>query len=109
MRELNFKPGDWVTSNHSKIPIKSDKYTISQHNTNPGFYDFKKWEPVEGEWCWCWNIHMDKPVLCMVEELLEDGFYRTSPDNGQIFWEYCEPFIGELPILIKKLKGIENA
>lgn len=97
MRELNFEVGDWVTSNHSKIPIKSDEYTISQHNTNPGFYDFKKWEPEEGDWV------IQKPKHLNMEGYTNFNTVKYKSHMKNIISD-LEPFIGQLPIFIKEIK-----
>lgn len=68
----------------------------------------KLWHPKEGEWCWFYDIGMRTPQLhqfqCFSEnEQLNYGerFVEKGQERDSWGYDYCEPFIGELPSFIK--------
>ena len=124
----NFKVGDWVKqvkenySNYNKCfkikAVLNDNLYIVESN----IFDidtiqntdsqFELWEPKQGEWCWFWNGDK-QPFLAQMDFLENDedcinywtkqgihGSYADLSDATHCF-QYCEPFIGELPIIYK--------
>lgn len=87
----DFKAGDWVTSIKFKSvpPMRFDGFHKS---------DFKQWQPKVGEWCWFWNPRNIVPELAKFEYMHMHHFYT----NRDIIYDWCEPFIGELPSLAKE-------
>jgi hypothetical protein len=57
------------------------------------------WQPKPGEWCWFWDRDYVKPSLDKFEAM--DGeFFQAELHK----WEYCAPFIGELPPHLKEVQ-----
>ena len=60
------------------------------------------WKPKEGEWCWFWSGYSKYSLTLgrFVEYSEEEKLYFSY--NGVVYmsYEYCEPFIGELPTII---------
>ena len=116
----DFKVGDWVVVKDSKTVFKvadvfKDGYTwyapsikLEPRNMwDSGVYGIPEsqshlelWYPKEGEWCWFWNKDSEMPpVLRRFKQTQKDGAHITKDDC--YFYDYCEPFIGELPSFIK--------
>lgn len=51
------------------------------------------WHPKVGEWCWFWDENYTTAILAKFENISNGLFVEH---HGNIF-EYCEPFIGQLP------------
>lgn len=111
---LNFKVGDWVTTPHrGTFRIEHEMELASWEITLGG--QAKLWQPKLNEWCWFWNKNKGHPdfgprlaqFMCKIEELQEPmdfpSFYSTKykPLNYGYLYDYCEPFIGQLPTQIK--------
>ena len=113
-----FKVGDWVTINwhQDEEPNQitdiweGDSTESVDSSSNPSstvFFDTcacrlleerTHWQPKEGEWCWFWNNHTNIcPLLRKLEYTLNSNFYT----NDEMIFTHCEPFIGQLPSLIK--------
>lgn len=101
--ELPFKAGDWITVSgpagkfvEQISGINEDTYTLSK--TNICYKSQAKlWTPEPGEWCWFWDEHYTTAILAKFENISNGLFVEH---HGNIF-EYCEPFIGELPSYLK--------
>lgn len=114
-----FKVGDWVvdTQDGALYKIKEIKefpeepmykrFTLS--NTEETWIDiyndeidtdgWELWQPTIGEWCWFWNNGYEKePTLA---QLKYKGAKLMSTLDGMGYFEYCEPFIGQLPSFLK--------
>lgn len=116
---MTFKIGDWVSYDNGfkdvLFQIKEfECYGIIKHNSKRIKEQYLKlWKPSRGEWCWFWSDDMQTPVL--------DNFVYSKVDNTITFielnpnpyvahildkaYQYCEPFIGELPSYIKDIHG----
>lgn len=118
---MEFKVGDWVRVLRKDGAISSGligKVTGTPETTmydnsiwihlENGFSSSTKpsnleiWQPKEGEWCWFWN-YTDTPNFMMFNGITEDNLYNgiTCIGGCDIEFDYCEPFIGELPSFIK--------
>ena len=95
-----FKVGDWVVGKHNKNPIHIKDIGTTPTNSSVtinGTFSvdqFTLWQPKEGEWCWFWNgegINSIDPFIAR--------FNKCSRLNA---FDYCEPFIGELPSFLKE-------
>jgi hypothetical protein len=105
--EPQFKAGDWVRIGDkiTKVSkIKGDAVYMEDgkwQNKNC----FELWKPQPDEWCWFWNDDFTEdnsiPTLgkCTPKDI---GLYMQHSDC--CYYERCEPFIGELPEYLKKLK-----
>ena len=107
----SFKPGDWVIA--SKVCKKPKKFTIIAklkkiksvstyaypYILEDGNYceTVKLWQPKVGEWCWFWDENYTTSILAKFENISNGLFVEN---HGNIF-EYCEPFIGQLPTHLK--------
>lgn len=107
-----FKINDWIKSikyPHLKpIKIKS----IYESNTRPRVLglrsggtvlysdEVKLWIPEPDEWCWFWDrTTIDNPI----KHPPKLGQYSRY-DFSLNYFNYCEPFIGELPSNLKELQ-----
>ena len=94
-----FKDGylDCITSLKLEPRIKWDSCLFQgKYNSD----DCVLWQPKEGEWCWFWNKDSEMPpVLRRFKQTQKDGAHITKDDC--YFYDYCEPFIGELPSFLK--------
>ena len=109
--EPKFKVGDWVVNKTSKQRIikkvtstYSDSVTVG--NTEVGINvmlinDLELWQPKKGDWCWFWDETLKKPMLLQFERFCSTGFYKYETNN-KLNYQYCEPFLGELPTNLKK-------
>ena len=117
----SFKPGHWIKStrypNLRPIQITS----IYESNTRPGILGLKSkgtvlysdevelWQPKPNEWCWFWSKSFPKPQLLPFRSYFKNSFYSTEYGvtifNEVLcecnYFDYCEPFIGQLPTFIK--------
>ena len=99
-----FKIGDWlqvIAGNERPI---GNIFKVKSCLTRYKAADVKLWEPNEGEWCWFWSGY-SKYTLTLgkfVKYSEEEKLYFSY--NGIVYmsYEYCEPFIGELPSPINK-------
>ena len=98
-----FKVGDWVICNEK--PFIVFDVTNGIINNHCEIKECKLWQPREGEWCWFWNIYMQTPILLQFHEMNDEYFKTIFHYDSQIYWKYCEPFIGELPSFLKANKA----
>lgn len=96
------KKGDWVIHNgkHKVITKMIDGLIDSlDYNTTIIWKNdqLELWIPEPGEWCWFWDEHYTTAILAKFENISNGLFVEH---HGNIF-EYCEPFIGELPSNLK--------
>ena len=124
----SFKPGDWVIA--SKVCEKPKKFTtIAKLKKIKSVFTYaypyiledgnyceavELWQPKPNEWCWFWDKHTDiaqSPRLAqfhlIVEELQKPmdfpAFYQIKYKATKLgyLYDFCEPFIGQLPTSIK--------
>ena len=104
--EPKFKIGDWVRDlrDNSVFQINSVNFNLNLSITN-GVYIH--WQPKPGEWCWFLNKGRI-PVISQFHSLEIEGnrkYSATFPNTPHPmigYYEYCEPFIGNLPTLSNK-------
>ena len=116
----SFKPGNWVRhiafkSKHKCISINDGEFDNKVSVTNsPSFdnefmIDYELWQPKVGEWCWFWSKSFPKPQLLPFRSYFRNDFYSTEYGvtifNEVLckcnYFDYCEPFIGQLPTNLK--------
>ena len=120
----SFKPGNWVilsssSDSRSLAQVKetylgSNKaklYWPSENSTAvcSEMQYYKLWQPKVGEWCWFWSKSFPKPQLLPFRSYFKNSFYSTEYGvtifNEILcecnYFDYCEPFIGQLPTSIK--------
>jgi hypothetical protein len=103
--EPHFKVGDWVNEKGSETPRCLDKEYIEIINKTNTWEDFTKWQPKQGEWCWFYDDKKDNPFTSPLEEIFSigDTIYQSKYTNkGKYMWNYCEPFIGQLPTILQE-------
>jgi hypothetical protein len=111
--EPQFKVGDWIT-NHGKLvgcvtktdtefvyfkPINKDSEGSLYLLKDDKQFDnnIELWQPKPNEWCWFWEHNSDTYAdIAQFKELYKDKFKSTN-----MIWNYCAPFIGELPPHLK--------
>ena len=99
----NFKPGDWVD-------IPSLNTEPVQYRLDLCHLGLELWQPKPDEWCWFWNDKTDIPRLRQFisasNPFDRPTVYTTHPDPATVMsrtycgiesYNYCEPFIGDLP------------
>jgi hypothetical protein len=107
----NFKVWDWVRVTDTIIcgDVVIDDGVYETTNTNNFDYSsifnskealgkVELWNPKPGEWCWFYSKLNDRPYLDRFSCMDGDRFtaeYWHDP------FEFCEPFIGELPNFCK--------
>ena len=96
----SLKPGDWIEITYTSIYHMKPFITkyISDELINSKFIkSIKLWQPKVGEWCWFWDENYTTAILAKFENISNGLFVEH---HGNIF-EYCEPFIGQLPTHLK--------
>ena len=119
--QSKFKVGDWVENSKSSLRIIKqvtavaegcDTVTVGDKKVGINVMlitDLKLWKPKPGEWCWFWSKSFPKPQLLPFRSYFRNSFYSTECGvtifNGVLcecnYFDYCEPFIGQLPTFIK--------
>ena len=114
--EPKFKVGDWVVEIHSTTKAQvlelfgnqiRVKFCYPDAIITTDSSDFIPWVPKPGEWCWFLNKGRI-PVISQFHSLEIDGnrkYSATFPNTPHPmigYYEYCEPFIGNLPTLSNK-------
>ena len=114
--EPKFKVGDWVVEIHSTTKAQvlelfgnqiRIKFCYPDAIITTDCSDFIPWQPKPGEWCWFLNKGKI-PVISQFHSLEIEGnrkYSATFPNTPHPmigYYEYCEPFIGNLPTLSNK-------
>jgi len=101
-----FKVGDWVvplfdipSTDYIYYANKPMKFFISQTWKDKDINKFfKYWKPKIGEWCWMWDKDWYNIDEYDIPKLTQFRYMQNSKySDGNTLYEYCEPFIGELP------------
>jgi len=108
---MKFKIGDWVTTSSGETK-QITGFSGEQGSTiihSDGFMcyasDCELWQPKEGEYCWFWNNNEEETaVVSKFIEMDATGSYKSSIvfAHCYISFDFCEPFIGELPSFLKE-------
>ena len=108
----NFKVNDIIRTPDNEILqiIELDGIHGIQHKLSNGAMCFngflnvcELWEPKEGDWCWFCEDPENFPL-----DFVLDKFLRKTSFNEYITYysgesyEYCFPFVGELPMKVNK-------
>ncbi len=114
IKPIEFKFGDYVKlTSTTHIALKTypswfqiDGKDVTLHgsyiNIEKGqhifhFNELELWQPKPNEWCWFWDRSADKFAnISRFKELYKDKFKSVN-----CTWNYCAPFIGELPPHLK--------
>jgi len=113
-KKHKFKIGDWITYGDFTFQVadivddvlfNEAYFTQDLRNLeHVHINDAQLWQPKTDDYCWFRDYKTITPVLGKFEEIKENGFYGMKKDHqnkGVKFFQYCEPFIGELPTNIK--------
>jgi len=103
-KEPKFKVGDWVRVKEAP----DDIYKIVDIEGNEIYRNdcigyntqeqLELWEPIEGEWCW-----IGKAFAKFIEKAIDNNYIGICYQyNDKVYDKHIEPFIGELPIILKK-------
>ena len=94
--EPKFKVGDWVRDlrDNRVFQINSVNFNLKLSTKNTVYVH---WQPKKGEWCWFWDEWFKTSLLLQ----FKNNVYQYEAFNG-LEYEYCEPFLGELPTNLKK-------
>ena len=114
--EPKFKVGDWVVEIHSTTKAQvlelfgnqiRVKFCYPDAIITTDSSDFSLWQPKKGDWCWFLN--KDRiPTISQFLSIETDGnrkYSATFPNTPHPmigYYNYCEPFIGNLPTLSNK-------
>ena len=104
--EPKFKVGDWVRDlrDNRAFQINSVNFNLKLSTKNTVYVH---WQPKKGEWCWFSNKN-GIPTIGQFLSIETDGnrkYSATFPNTPHPmigYYEYCEPFIGNLPTLSNK-------
>ena len=94
---MKFKVGDWVTKEGS-LPFCLEEWNFEWKNSTY-FNRLQLWQPKVGEWCWFHNVL--QPRLSKYKQTRAVQGKNIYVDCYGDEFTSCEPFIGELPNLIK--------
>ena len=103
-----FKVGDWVIYNgeYKQVTKAVDGYIDSLDNQVAVIMkeeSLELWEPEDGKYFWYKNdlvkFHETQINLGLLLESARGCSYYPAEKN---FEDYCEPFIGQLPTILKK-------
>ena len=124
---MNFKVGDWLLSREDEIiellelDLENGVHNKIKKNGseclafNGYLKQCRKWIPKEGDWCWFYTNKLTtdrivSPVLkqykkgdeCMImERLIRNGKFAIDDKHAFHKLELIEPFIGELPSVLR--------
>ena len=114
--EPKFKVGDWVVEIHSTTKAQvlelfgnqiRVKFCYPDAIITTDSSDFSLWQPKKGDWCWFLN--KDRiPTISQFLSIETDGnrkYSATFPNTPHPmigYYDYCEPFIGNLPSNLKR-------
>ena len=104
--ELKFKVGDWVRDlrDNRVFQINSVNFNLKLSTKNTVYVH---WQPKKGEWCWFSNKN-GIPTIGQFLSIETDGnrkYSATFPNTPHPFityYDYCEPFLGQLPTNIQE-------
>lgn len=100
-----FKDKDWlrVIAGHER-PMNS-VFQIKSCLTRYKLSDVELWQPKKGEWCW-FQFAQPKTVNYQIlsKFKLSSPCGRYYEDINGMCFDFCEPFIGELPSFLKEQK-----
>lgn len=114
--EPKFKVGDWVVEIHSTTKAQvlelfgnqiRVKFCYPDAIITTDSSDFIPWIPKKGDWCWFLNKSRI-PVISQFHSLEIEGnrkYSATFPNTPHPmigYYDYCEPFIGNLPTTLQK-------
>lgn len=93
--EPKFEVGDWVRHIQPYDEVLPWRVELSDKAD-----EFEFWVPKPDEWCWFWDSDTSStPIVGQLKST--EGRYITE---GAVIWEFCQPFIGELPEHLKEVK-----
>ena len=121
--EPKFKVGDWVVNKTSKQRIVKkitstydDAVTVGDTEVGINVMlinDLELWQPKAGDWCWFWDYD-NQPAIGKSNGVTPSSencdFYMgntSHPYNIPHLFQgfvFCEPYIGQLPSVIKDNK-----
>ena len=105
--EHKFKKGDWVIHNgeYKRVTKAVDGYIDSLNNEVAVIMkeeSLELWKPEDGKYFWYKNdlvrFHETQTNLGLLLESARGCSYYPAEKN---FEDYCEPFIGQLPTILK--------
>jgi hypothetical protein len=107
---MEFRVGDWVRHGDNIYQFKEPSSEWSyQHSLK----ECTIWKPKVGEYCWFgftnqWHPNNDYILGKLINIIDDNGCitYNCEPIHSEIDgndFDYCEPFVGELPSFIKEL------
>ncbi len=116
---MKFKVGDWVRVVGQKDIEMVNNKNVSIFNNPKKSIFFKHWQPEAGEWCWFYsdvmkldNIGILRRFTQMEKDIEDNDMFGYEPrkafkeefEHIKVFYKYCEPFIGQLPMFLKENK-----
>ena len=113
----NFKLDNWVImpNDPDKRSLAQVKETYTESNKGKLYWPsedsaavcsemthYELWQPQRGEWCWFWGIFDLVPKLAQFIDVHSKGYHaKTFSANDSSYYSNVEPFIGQLPTILK--------
>lgn len=96
-----FKNGAWLQHQRPTLyPIEQYRAIIA---TLPA-PEPEKWQPKPGEWCWFWTNSIPEGVVLARFEQEDNNTYMAKIHSWISCYDYCAPFVGELPEHLKEVQ-----
>ena len=93
MKEYKYKSGTILRNKISNeiSTVESNTNMISEHV-------WEIWSPKQGEWCWFYDDELNFPLDFVLDKFDRmNRFNQYVTHHGDEWFDYCKPFIGELP------------
>lgn len=87
----------WFQIDGKAITLHGSYINIEKGPHSFYFNELELWQPKPNEWCWFWDVNSNRHASI-------GQFKKTYKDKFKSFtcvWNYCAPFIGELPPHLK--------
>ena len=94
-----YKPGDWLIDIKGNQRPLNTIFKVEDEYTRYRAADVRPWRPKPRAWCWFYNS-IGNPIFAKFDQMEEGICYK--PVGYTTYFEYCEPFIGQLPSICKE-------
>ena len=96
--ENMFKVGDWVVTTNRGVWQIMHEIELASWELTLGS-ESKLWKPKQGDWCWFYDNKYDVPEIGQYDCV--DTISKCYVNTRGPMRYHIEPFIGELPSLLR--------